>query len=436
MNEKYNIVFYGKINLAWDIEVVKKHLSKLVKKDRQNIDLLFSGKPIVLKKNIDRQNADRFKIAFEKTGALCEIQEVPGQTDIGNLKMEENNYEQTEYEKPPEQFILCPQCGFQQLSSQECQQCGIIFSKFFEKSETEEPGQEPPPQISEEMKQAVEKAKMIAMISSMKKKKRYNLRKILKLTRIGLLVLVFFAVALYTTWTNSRIAGWDETLEVVIYPINGDQSEQTKEFISTLDAEYFRPIETFMIEEAARYEFRLEKPVTIHLAPIIRTLPPEPPKNRNPFIVMWWSLQMRYWAFRQNTYEKSLDIRLYVIYKAIENTVPQMEVSVGLRKGLMGIVNTSPDSKAQEYTNIIITHEMLHTFGATDKYDYTTLMPNHPDGYADSEKKPLYPQNHGEIMAVRIPKSPDSFSMPKSLNNVIIGDKTCTEIKWCKEEES
>ena len=436
MKKKCNIVFYGKINAGWDIEVVKNNLSGLVKKGGQNIDSLFSGKPVVLKKNIDRQTADKFKTVFEKTGALCEIQEISDKTDLNNLTMEKSTYDQTNIEKPPEQFIVCPQCGFQQLSSQECQQCGIIFSKFFEKDEEEEPTKEAPPQISKEMEQAVEKAKMIAMIGSMKNKKRHNLRKILKMTRIGLFILVFFAVAVYTTWTSSRIAGWEETLEVVIYPINGDQSERTEEFISTLDAEYFRPIETFMMEEAARYEFQLEKPVTIHLAPEIRMLPPEPPKNRNPFIVMWWSLKMRYWAFRHNTYKKSLDIRLYVIYKTIESTVPQMEVSVGLRKGLMGIVNTSPDSKAQDYTNIIITHEMLHTFGAKDKYDYTTLMPNHPDGYADSEKKPLYPQNHGEIMAVRIPKSPDSFSMPKSLDNVIIGETTCMEIKWCKEEES
>ncbi|NNL42622.1 MAG: hypothetical protein HKO79_09015, partial [Desulfobacterales bacterium] len=345
-------------------------------------------------------------------------------------------YDQTEYEKPPERFIICPQCGFQQLPSEDCQQCGIIFSKYFEKNETEEPEIDAAAQISKEMEQGIEKAKMIAMISTMKNRKRYDLRKILRWTRIGLLVLLFIAVGLYTAWTNWRVAGWDKTLEVVVYPINGDQSEQTEEFISTLDTEDFRPVETFMIEEATRYEFQLKKPISIHLAPVIGTLPPEPPKNRNPFVVMLWSLQMRYWAFMNNTYEKSLDIRLYVIYKAIENTEPQLEVSVGLRKGLIGIVNTSPASKAQDYTNIIITHEMLHTLGATDKYDYTTLMPNHPDGYADAEKKPLYPQNHGEIMAVRIPKSPDSFSMPKSLNNIIIGEKTCTEIKWCSEEES
>jgi len=436
MNRKYNIVFYGKINLGWDIEGVKKNLSGLVKKDAKNIDSLFSGKPFILKKNIDRQIADKFKTVFEKTGALCEIQEIPEKLDLNNLIMEESTHDQTDNEKPPEQFIICPQCGFQQLSSQECQQCGIIFSKFFEKDEAEEPTKEAAPQVSKEMEEAVAKAKMIGMMSSMKNKKRYDLRKIFKMTRIGLLVLVFFAVAVYTAWTNSRIADWEKTLDVVIYTINGDQSDQAEEFISTLDTEYFRSIETFMMEEAARYEFKLEKPVTIHLAPEIRTLPPEPPKKRNPFFVMWWSLKMRYWAFRHNTYENSLDIRVYVIYKTIENTVQQMEVSVGLRKGLMGIVNTSPDSKAQDYTNIVITHEILHTLGAKDKYDYTTLIPNHPDGYADSEKKPLYPQNYGEIMAVRIPKSQNSFSMPKSLDNVMIGEKTCMEIKWCKEEES
>ena len=436
MKNKYNIVFYGKINLGWDTEAVKKNLSGLVKKGEGNIDSLFSGKPVVLKKNIDHQTADKFKTVFEKTGALCEIQEVPDKTDLNYLTMEESPYDQADIKKPPEQLVTCPKCGFEQLSPLECQKCGIIISKFFEKDEAEEPTKVAIPKLSKEMEQAVEKAKMIAMMGSMKNRKRYNLRKILKMTRIGLLILVFFAVAVYTTCTNSRIAGWEETLEVVIYPINGDQSEQTEEFISTLDEESFRPIETFMMEEAERYEFWLEKPVAIHLAPEIKTLPPEPPKNRNPLIVMWWSLKMRYWAFRHNTYKNPLDFRLYVIYKTIETTIPQMEVSVGLRKGLMGIVNTSPDIKAQNYTNIIITHEMLHTFGAIDKYDYTTLMPNLPDGYADSEKKPLYPQNHGEIMAVRIPKSPDSFTMPKSLNNVIIAEKTCMEIKWCKEEDS
>jgi len=50
MKKKYNIVFYGKINVGWDIEVVKKNLSGLAKKDGQNIDSLFAGKPVVLKK--------------------------------------------------------------------------------------------------------------------------------------------------------------------------------------------------------------------------------------------------------------------------------------------------------------------------------------------------------------------------------------------------
>ena len=52
MNKKYNIVFYGKINLGLDIEVVKKNLSRLVKKDEKSIDSLFSGRPIVLKKKL------------------------------------------------------------------------------------------------------------------------------------------------------------------------------------------------------------------------------------------------------------------------------------------------------------------------------------------------------------------------------------------------
>ena len=264
------------------------------------------------------------------------------------------------------------------------------------------------------MEQGVARAKAIGEAISAQSQQRYGIWQKLRLARISLVVLIFLVVASYTLWTNWRIAGWEETLDVVIYPINGDDSIQSEEFISNLDVESFRAIETFMMNEAEGYELPIEKPVAVHLAPEIMSLPPEPPKNRSRLKVMWWSLKMRYWAFKHNTYEDSLDIRLFVIYEAFESTAPRMEVSVGLRKGYIGIVNTSPDEQSQDYTNIVITHEMLHTLGAKDKYDYATLQPNFPEGYAEPEKQPRHPQSHAEITAVRIPESLDSSSIPKN----------------------
>ena len=36
-----------------------------------------------------------------------------------------------------------------------------------------------------------------------------------------------------------------------------------------------------------------------------------------------------------------------------------------------------------EENNVIVAHEILHTFGATDKYDPATTQPRYPDGYAE-----------------------------------------------------
>ena len=48
--------------------------------------------------------------------------------------------------------------------------------------------------------------------------------------------------------------------------------------------------------------------------------------------------------------------------------------------------------------NVVIAHELLHTFGATDKYDPADNMPRHPDGFAEPDARPLFPQRLAEII--------------------------------------
>jgi hypothetical protein len=80
----------------------------------------------------------------------------------------------------------------------------------------------------------------------------------------------------------------------------------------------------------------------------------------------------------------------------------------------------------------VIAHELLHTLGATDKYDLRTNQPTQPDGYAEPDLQPLYPQSFGELMGGRIPVSSTESTMPESLQQVIVGAKTAGEIGWRK----
>jgi hypothetical protein len=56
-------------------------------------------------------------------------------------------------------------------------------------------------------------------------------------------------------------------------------------------------------------------------------------------------------------------------------------------------------------------------------------MPVFPDGYAQPEREPRFPQQFAEIMGGRIPIDVLDAVIPKSLKYVVIGDKTASEIQ-------
>ncbi|MDY6792027.1 MAG: DUF1189 family protein [Thermodesulfobacteriota bacterium] len=77
--KNYKIVFEGKIAEGHGMEDVKKNLAALYQVDVGEIQRLFTGRPIVLKENLDYQTAINDKETFEKTGAVCSI--ISGKTD-------------------------------------------------------------------------------------------------------------------------------------------------------------------------------------------------------------------------------------------------------------------------------------------------------------------------------------------------------------------
>ena len=81
---------------------------------------------------------------------------------------------------------------------------------------------------------------------------------------------------------------------------------------------------------------------------------------------------------------------------------------------------------------VVIAHELLHTVGASDKYDLATGAPLFPNGYADPQQQPLYPQAKTEIMAGRRPLSAGEAEMPRNLRHVIVGPATALEIHWSR----
>jgi hypothetical protein len=123
------------------------------------------------------------------------------------------------------------------------------------------------------------------------------------------------------------------------------------------------------------------------------------------------------------------DIRIYVIYHDPAQQ-PRLAHSLGLKEGLIGVVNAYASKAYSVRNNVVIAHEFLHTLGATDKYDPVSHQPVYPQGYAQPEQKPLYPQNLAEVMGGRIPVSGTHSEIPASLKQTVIGRVTAAEINW------
>ena len=75
---RYIIEFEGNIIPGWEIEEVKANLAKLLNANDSTLDRLFSGKRLVIKKNVDQQNAFKINDAFKNAGADLILSEIPG----------------------------------------------------------------------------------------------------------------------------------------------------------------------------------------------------------------------------------------------------------------------------------------------------------------------------------------------------------------------
>ncbi len=245
-----------------------------------------------------------------------------------------------------------------------------------------------------------------------------------------LLVLLAFA-AIYTKQQRLYSTSWLEPLEVVIFPINGDGSEKTAAYIANLSDSTFAHIDRFIASEAKRYNLYQEQPTHTRLGPTITEIPPPPPPKNAPSLkIGLWSLKLRYWAWHNTPDDISNGnrVRIFVLYHGMGRDKP-LQHSLGLQKGLLGIVHAYATESQSKQNNLVIAHELLHTVGASDKYD-TQGNPVFPEGYARPERKPLYPQFRAEIMAGRIPDSHTNSKMAKSLDSCVIGIETASEISW------
>lgn len=236
----------------------------------------------------------------------------------------------------------------------------------------------------------------------------------------------------YLTFSNRYQAkSWDEPLTITIYPLNDGGDPEIQAFIDRVSPEQFQPAADFLQMQAIRYGIKTTPLIKLQMADAANNdAPPPPPAiGTNMLTNLMWSLELRYWAYKNaaNNNNKTT-ISVFVMYKRyLPGDMPIDSIS--LRNGMLAVVHAFANPERQGLNNVVFAHELMHTVGATDKYN-DKLQPVFPDGFAFPNNNPPYPQEFCELMAIYIPITPERADLPHDLSQCVIGIETAHEINW------
>lgn len=253
-----------------------------------------------------------------------------------------------------------------------------------------------------------------------------------RVVRIAVLLLVLLIVAGQAWIDRFSTTHWQRTVFVGAFPVSADGSPATARYLAQLDQSGIEGVSDFLKSEARRYGVDADEPIALTLYPVLAAPPPTLDPNAGLLSRIIWSLRLRYYRHRTlSGVSPRPQIALFLLYHdpALTQSLPH---SAGLQRGLSAVVHLFASRSQDAQNRIVITHELLHTLGATDKYDLETGLPRYPDGFGDPQLVPRYPQQIGEIMAARVPVSATEARLPDNLDDERIGPQTAREIGWVR----
>lgn len=74
---RYEIAFSGQLVDGAPMASVQANMARLFQADAQRIALLFSGRRIVIKGNLDEASAEKYRLTLERAGAVVEVLAMP-----------------------------------------------------------------------------------------------------------------------------------------------------------------------------------------------------------------------------------------------------------------------------------------------------------------------------------------------------------------------
>jgi hypothetical protein len=85
-DQLFEVAFSGQISEGAELGEVKAKVAKMFNADEAKLGQLFSGKRVVIKKNIDKVTAAKYQTALNRAGAQCEISPLGGAAPAAQIE--------------------------------------------------------------------------------------------------------------------------------------------------------------------------------------------------------------------------------------------------------------------------------------------------------------------------------------------------------------
>jgi hypothetical protein len=173
------------------------------------------------------------------------------------------------------------------------------------------------------------------------------------------------------------------------------------------------------------------EPVTWRLAsPVVSEPPPLPPEGQSLTERAGAAVEFERAARaldEQAGVGSADDVVLYVLLEA-QGGATTVE-GLAERDGRRGVVRASLSDTELGLELAAPAHELLHCVGASDKYgpDGHALL---PDGLAEPELQPRFPQTFAEVMVGEVPVGEAEGRAVSDLSEVRVGPATAREVGW------
>ena len=252
--------------------------------------------------------------------------------------------------------------------------------------------------------------------------------------RVAVLLAVLFVVVLYAAkdlWRRRARNSWARPLNVALVVVR--DGEVNAAAISALTRQT-RTLEALLRDQFRRYRDGGMKPFEFTVYGPVDASGPVPHAATDGVI----DLAKHAWALHRFTSDldqhadvpsTGFDACVYLVVRQPARADRALVEGQSEQGGRIAIAQAELDETMAPLALFVATHELLHTLGATDKYDAAGRI-RVPSGLAEPELVPIYPQRYAEVMARNRAFAPGVEEPPATLAELAVGRETAIEIGW------